>query len=189
MTKTKVADGIITNHIVSVEFDGDPDKAMLAVKSIAAFRSVEERIQELKDHLLGAAQNGGAQAKYAADSAEALENALKHLAKIQNPKERKAARDMAYCLLNACQSMWRVDVKKIEPQVVTGEKIRRGGEKGRTDRVRTSTLRKEAWQLRADQLRAEQLASGRPALSINKIAEIMEKEEHGPRETIRRAIK
>ncbi|MNN79225.1 hypothetical protein D3C81_1958490 [compost metagenome] len=96
---------------------------------------------------------------------------------------------MAYCLLNAFQSMWRVDVKKIEPQVVTGGKIRTGGEKGRSGRIETSTARKVKWQLRADELRAEQLGEGRPAMSINKMAEIMEKENLGSAQTIRRAIK
>ena len=189
MTKKKVTDGIIANHIVSVELNDDPNQTLLALKSIAAFRGIEERIQEMKEHLQEAAKNRGTQSKYAADSAEALENALRHLAKIENPKELKAARDMAYCLLNAFQSMWRVDVKKIEPQVVTGEKIRRGGEKGRTDRIKTSNAQKVKWQLRADELRAEQLDQGRPAMSINKIAEIMELEKLGKKETIRRAIK
>ena len=189
MTKKKVSDGIIANHIVSVELNGDPNQTLLAVKSIAAFRGIEERIQEMKEHLNASAQEGGTRAKYAADGIRALAEASKHLDKIQDPKANKAARDMAYCLLNAFQSLWRVDVKQIEPEVVTGGKIRSGGEKGRTDRIKTSTARKVKWQLRADELRAEQLDQGRPAMSINKMAEIMEKENLGNAQTIRRAIK
>lgn len=183
MTKTKVADGIITNHIVSVEFDGDTDKAMLAVKSIAAFRSVEERIQELNDHLLGAAKNGGAQAKYAADCAEALNNALKHLAKIQAPREQKAARDMAYCLLNAFQSMWRVDVKQIEPEVVTGTKIRQGGMDGVKKLQKARGLEHQKLKETADELRLEF-----PGETKNQIAKRMEKRGLGKQGTIRKII-
>lgn len=183
MTKKKVTDGIIANHIVSVELNDDPNQTLLAVKSIAAFRGIEERIQEMKEHLQEAAKNGGTQSKYAADSAEALENALRHLSKIKNQKELKAARDMAYCLLNAFQSMWRVDVKKIEPQVVTGGKIRRGGLNGVEKLQKAREPEHQKLKEAADELRREF-----PGETKNQIAKRMEKRGLGKQGTIRKII-
>lgn len=186
ITKKKVRDGIISNVEVSIDLTSHEMPDISELQNLAFFQSTEGRIRALQDHLRKAAQDGGNRARYADDAIRAFDDALRNLEKISDPKAKKAASDMAYCLLNACQSLWRVDIKQVEPEVITGAMSRRGGAKGRQIRTQEAQEKRTRWQHRANQLRLELGLGGRWK---KKVADIMEAEGLGPSDTIRKCIK
>jgi hypothetical protein len=186
ITKKTARDGIISNTEVSIDMASDEMPDISELQQLAFFQSTEDRIGWLKDHLKQAAEEAGwSRARYATDAIRAFDDALRHLGKITDPKAKKHAMDAAYYLLNACQSLWRVDVKQIEPEVMTGARTRKGGAKGREARTQEANGKRERWQCRADQLRAELGLLGRWK---KKVADIMEAEGLGASDTIRKSI-
>lgn len=159
ISRKKVRDGIIVAEMVSVDLTKPADEVIEALKQLASFQSPEERISA---HLAAAQQvvESGAEGNrlnYAQDAVRHFNSALDYLQKITDLTSRKIANDMVTELIRAFESAWRVDVKEIEPVVVTGARANRqrsrAGIASGAERQAERTPEWNRWQKRATELR------------------------------------
>jgi hypothetical protein len=185
--RSKVCDGVIVNEEISIDLTSGEPADIEELRKITFFQTAEDRIKALQEHARTALNSEGTRATYAADAIRAFDDALRHLQKISDPKARKSVNDVSYCLLNACQSLWRTDVKGVEPTIVTGIKVakqRRDAGFSSGEQVREE--RKSVWD------RWQRLANAKWAANPRLSARDVAKQIAGPGEkveTIRRRIR
>lgn len=184
--RRKVRDGVIVSDEISIDLTSGDPVDFEELRKFTFFRTTEERIKALQEHARAALDSERTRAKYAADAIRAFDDALRHMEKITDQKTKDAINDVAYCLLNACQSLWRTDVKSVEPAIVTGAKAtKQRREAGFSSGEQAQEERRPEWD-RWQQL-ANDLWAANPRLSARAVAKRIAGPGEEP-ETIRKRI-
>ena len=151
--KEKVRDGVIVAEMVSVDLTGSDAAAQIAglreifpdaAKLIAKYRA------KVKTIIDGGAF--GSRLRYAQDAAERFDLAAKYLGNIIDKPARENADGVALNLLWAMEALWRVDVKRVEPEIVTGAKLRTKAKRENDRRARQANDEHAEWQRKASEI-------------------------------------
>lgn len=149
--RSKVRDGVIAAEYVEVNVEGMPaSEVARELRELASFQSLAERLESHSVRLRDAACGEGPRARYAEQALRYFGWVASDLAKVADAGERRRAEGLLLDLLRGMESAWRVDVKQIEPEIVTGAKSRRGSRKGNSAKAAEATAKHEAWQAKAE---------------------------------------
>lgn len=143
--RRKVRDGVIVAEQVTLELSNAS-----AADAIALFREImptgAEMIESQRSWAQSLIDSGitGSRAKYARNVVTSARLATDAIG------TDDADRAVVH-VMNMMRSAWRIDVKAVEPQIVTGTRQRRGGDKGRETKSEAIRKRNQEWQRLANQ--------------------------------------
>ena len=188
VTKTFVRDGVIVRESIHIELtDNDDGTAIMAAfKQMAVFQSPAERIAVHRAAAQAVIDSGatGSRLEYAKNAVLYFEWSLGYLTKIVDPKSLKHAQDAIVDLIRAFEAQWCMDVKEVEPEIITGAKQRRSNKRGNIAKAATAQEKYKKLQIAADIIWAanRNLTKSRVAKLVAKKLDIV------PSETIRKHI-
>lgn len=147
MKRKRLTSGVISSEVVEVRPDEcDTSSLADALRAMAAMQSGRQRVQA---HL-EAAESAASSAT--TDEQSRLANtAVRLLTEALSLINREEADGVAWNIITALECLWRVDVRQVEPQIITGAKSRNGGAKGNKARAKTAGRSAGLWQRMADE--------------------------------------
>jgi hypothetical protein len=152
--RRKVRDGVIVNEEISIDLTSGEMPDIQELMKLGCFMTVEDRIKAIQERVKPALESNGTRRKYAADTIEGFDLVLRLLSKFEEPKTKKAVSDLIYCLQNAYQSLFRTDIKALEPDIVNGVKTakqrRDAGISSRDIRIEVRQPEWDKWQALAN---------------------------------------
>lgn len=156
--KRVVRDGVIRSVEATIDLASSEMPDIEELQKLTFFQTVEMRIAALQEHVQDALDSEGSRNQYAADAIRSFDMALKRLNKISDPAAKRAAEDVAWHLMDAAQSLWRTDVKEVEPEIVRGAKSVASGKEGHEAVHGTDEEKRRRWRQHIDAYRAARAA-------------------------------
>lgn len=145
-TTRKQQAGVIAQEVVTVDAN-DPKNWTQSMMMLGALQTAAQRIEAHRTKALQAIDAGAAGPRLdAARTAVRLFDAA--LACI-------ARKDTEGAILNtitAMECMWTLDVRAVEPEIITGAKSRRGSSKGNREKQSAADQQKKIWQAKANEI-------------------------------------
>ncbi len=148
---------MIVSEVVTIDFNRlDPSQLDKLLRLI----TVEGEVAENADSAREAIKKGatGSRLKYATSALEQEGELLRYLA-------QGNARSAVQHALWMMQCLWRMDVKGVEPEIMRGARVHRGGSKGNVSKKTKAIAKREDWQRQAEALWAKN-----PRLTKAKVA-------------------
>ena len=145
-----VRDGVFLHRKARID---NPDR-MTAENWREAWPSFRDEIAALRADFQtqSDADTSGVRWNRAAVAARALDFVVEKLDAITDPQSKKLAVDACYNMMLAMLEKRYLDVKRIEPEIITGAKNRTGMRNGNATRVAEANASKAAWQREADKI-------------------------------------
>ncbi len=143
--RTKVRDGIIVGERVTVDLcQLEPADALEAMRSVGAFSLTERIIEGYAERARMVVAEGavGSRLAYAENAIWQAGQVLRFLA------ENKSSGAVRHALW-MMQSLWRVDMKEVEPVVLTGARVRKPFDSANKRKKNEAGQRVGEWQARA----------------------------------------
>ncbi|MGH8523818.1 MAG: hypothetical protein ACREXY_06255 [Gammaproteobacteria bacterium] len=173
--REKVRDGVLVAEKITLTSPATAAEGFAFFRELwPAAEDMIERQRSWAQSLLDSHNVSGSRAKYA-------EHVVACAKLAADAVQKNDARMAVVHTMNMMRSVWRVDVKAIEPEIVTGAKQRRGGDKGRAAKSEGLEERNKAWQTAADRIWAKHPTWG--------LSEVARKINPLQERTIRRRIK
>lgn len=144
----KVHSGVIAADVLSVPTEGrDVADVITDLRALAVFQGVPERIDAYEQKLRAVLDGPDAPQKVAArDALLYFGWVAEDFAKLPDGQAKQQTADLLLNILRAMECVWVADVRIVEPVLVTGAKLRRGGTKGNASKVTEAERQRAQWQ-------------------------------------------
>lgn len=147
ITRRRLRSGVIVAEVLTTDLEGDAATVAAEIDAVDPGAEVILRgYIDAADRVLTEVQQGTPRWKVARASKRHAKASIEYL-------KKGDAESATWNALQASRNAWIADVKLVEPKIVTGHKIRGGGDKGRRNRQAAANPVHAAWRKRADEIR------------------------------------